>query len=120
MEKSQAIERLAAARRHLSLTAAHLEAPSPQALEETASRLESVVRELASPAAWLAADARSPQALDSARLLRAELLRSRRLLEAAVAYFAHWTRRRGAITGGYTREGQPAPVHRPGRLSLEA
>jgi hypothetical protein len=48
--------------------------------------------------------------------LRSDLRHAGRLLESAAGFYRGWERILGAMSGGYTADGEPAPVARTGRL----
>jgi hypothetical protein len=84
--------------------------PSPEALDECASRCQQAAEELAACLPHLhSADGR-PKALAAAQRLQAAIRSSRRLLENAGAYHDGWRAILGAMSGGYTHRGEPAPV----------
>jgi len=57
-------------------------------------------------------------ALEQARQLRAAVRRAGHLLETAANFRRNWTRLLGAMSGGYTGQGSPAPVSRTSRVSV--
>ena len=96
--------------------------PKPEALESSAALLEHARRGLR-------------RAVDSFNLsnpparagMRAELEELRKglrgqslLLEHAAGFYDGWVRLRNSMTGGYTAEGEPAPVEPGKRLLIEA
>jgi hypothetical protein len=96
--------------------------PKPEALEGSAAVLEQARRGL-------------QRAVDSFNLsnppakagMRAELEELRKglrghdlLLEHAAAFYDGWVRLRNSLTGGYTAQGEPAPVEPGRRLLIEA
>ncbi len=51
--------------------------------------------------------------------LRAELRHAGRLLESAADFYRGWERILGAMSGGYTADGEPAPVARGGTFHCQ-
>jgi hypothetical protein len=85
------------------------ETPGAESLERSAEALGGAVAVLqAGPPVTTARDLAE---------WRRTLYRLRRLLDAAAQYHDGWTRRLGALTGGYTAAGTAAPVN-PGRRWL--
>jgi len=56
--------------------------------------------------------------LEQARQLRAAVRRASHLLETAATFRRNWTRMLGAMAGGYTGQGCPAPISRASRVSV--
>ena len=56
--------------------------------------------------------------LDEAQRLQFAVRHAARLLESALNYHVRWNQILGAMTGGYTEHGDPAPVPRQGRVCL--
>jgi len=54
--------------------------------------------------------------LEKAYQLRAQVRRAGRLIESAALFYGGWNRILGAMSGGYTASGEPAPVQHPGKL----
>jgi hypothetical protein len=52
--------------------------------------------------------------------VRRSFLHAGKLLENAAQFHQSWIGIRGAMTGGYTSRGEPAPVRHCGRVFLEA
>ena len=116
MAPAHAAERLVAARSEVKRACDLLVAPSPQALDTCQTALQRAVVELTnlpSHGAELLADA---GARSAAHGLRAEVLRAARLLGSLSSFYQGWERILGALSAGYTANGDPAPVARPGRL----
>jgi len=96
--------------------------PKPEALDRSAALLVEARRDL-------------QRAVDSFNLsnsparagIRAELEEVRKglrghglLLERAAGFYDGWVRLRNSLTGGYTAQGEPAPVEPGRRLLIEA
>ena len=115
---AEVIERLAALRLELNRAADLLVSPTPDGLDQTARLLETAALELAAVRRDLSPGAGLPATREAARGLWAAAHRASRLLEAAADFFGNWNRHVGAITGGYTPGGEPAPVVRSGHVLL--
>ena len=116
---ASANERLAAARAAVDDACQLLLSPTAEQMDRCARLLESAVAELrafrtsinaSSPRAELPAEARS---------LQRSIGCAKRLLESAGAFYANWIRCLAALCGGYTNQGQPAPLERGGRLLVK-
>jgi hypothetical protein len=103
---------LAAVRADVNRACALLVAASPDALDACAAALTAATTRLR--------DGVAPAAKEQATGLRRDIRRARTLLEAAAAFYGNWSRRLGALTGGYRCDGQPAEVERRRSWSLEA
>jgi hypothetical protein len=84
--------------------------PSVDALDECALRCQLAAAELAGCLPHLHSAHGRPQALAAAQRLQAAIRSARRLLENAEAYHDGWRAILGAMSGGYTPQGGPAPV----------
>jgi hypothetical protein len=113
-------EQLAATRAQLDAACDLLIAPTPQALDRCSMILEAAGREAAERASSLAEIRGNNDAIAEARRLRRSVQRARSLLENAARFHIGWLAIRGALTGGYTDRGEPAPVRHAGRICLEA
>jgi len=112
-------EQLAAARKELERVCDLLLAPSPEALDQCASLLQSAVAQVTASKAAIATPApRQPGATAEGRRLHAAVRRARRLLEAANEYHQNWARRIGILSAGYDGRGEPAAVERGRRLII--
>jgi hypothetical protein len=96
--------------------------PRPEALDRSAALLEQARRGLE-----VAADSfnlPNPPARAGIRAeleeLRHGLRRQGLLLEHAAGFYGGWVRFRNSLTGGYTAQGEPAPVEPGGRLLIVA
>ena len=107
-------------RSQLDCVCALLAAPSPEALDRCSALLEDACRRLADFEPRLRQNSGDPTALEEARRLRASALRAGRLLEGAGSFHNNWMRLRGAITGGYTGQGEPSQINHASRISLRA
>ncbi|MGC8791968.1 MAG: hypothetical protein ACP5U2_01085 [Bryobacteraceae bacterium] len=88
-------------------------APGAEACEAAATELEEVERALR------AAPKGGAGARLAAESLRERLRRVSRLLENAGELWRGWGRLLGALAGGYTASGEPAPLEPPASLNLE-
>ena len=113
------VEQLAAVRLELDRAGELLIAPSPEALDRCSSVLEATGRQLREWQPRLSEEAGNPEALAEAWRLRRSFRRTERLLHSAGDFHANWIRLRGAMTGGYTPEGEAAPVLHGHRISLQ-
>jgi len=89
MPLATVVEQLAAARLDLDRAGELLLSPSPEALDRCSSVLEAAGR------------------------------RTEHLLQGAGDFYCNWISLRGAMTGGYTSAGDPAPVLHGHRISLQ-
>jgi hypothetical protein len=116
MSAAQDAERLALARLEVTRACNLLIAPTPDALnicQDALQRAVAVLTEMGSPRAEFRADpATEPQVL----ALRADVLRAGWLLQNLDNFYRGWERILGTMSGGYTANGDPAPVSRLGRL----
>lgn len=96
--------------------------PKPEALERSAALLEQARRGLRT--AVDSFNVSGPPAGAGMRAGMEELRKGLRgqslLLEHAAGFYDGWVRLRNSMTGGYTAEGQPAPVEPGKRLLIEA
>lgn len=114
------VERLAATRAELDAASEQLLAPTPDAVDRCSALLRSAscrLTEFRADAAGAQGDA---GALEEAWRVRRSFMRTAKLLEHAAQFHDSWASIRGAMTGGYTNRGEPAPLRHPGRLCLEA
>jgi hypothetical protein len=84
--------------------------PSPEVLDECAFRCQQAAAELASCLPHLHSARGRPKALAAAQRLQAAIRSARLLLENAAAFHDGWRAILGAMSGGYTCQGEPAPV----------
>jgi hypothetical protein len=113
-------EQFAAARAQLDAACSLLLAPTPAAVDQSAALLESAGRRLLDCRDGLSEQHGDAEVLVQAWSVRRSFQRAARLLENAARFHDNWIGVRGAMTGGYTSRGEPAPVRHPGRLCLEA
>lgn len=110
---------LADARQELERACDLLLSPSPAALDQCASLLETAVTKVAAcQAAITDLQETEPGASAEGRRLQAAVRRARRLLESAAEYHQNWTRRIGAMSAGYDGRGEPVAVTQGRRLIL--
>ncbi len=113
------VERLMAARQQLDFAGSLLARPSPEALESCSSVLEAAGRQLAEWQPTFSRQAGNAAALEEAWQLRRSFVRMSRLLKGAGNFHLNWLRLRGAMTGGYTKTGESAPIMHGNRVSLK-
>jgi hypothetical protein len=96
--------------------------PTPEALDRSAALLEQARRGLRTAADSFNLSDPPARAGIRAELeeVRKGLLRQGLLLEHAAGFYAGWVRFRNSLTGGYTAQGEPAPVEPGRRLLIEA
>ncbi len=92
--------------------------PSPEALDECAARCQRAASELAASLPGIQSARGKPEVMAAARRLSEAVRSARRLLENAAAYHNRWQALLGAMSGGYLRNGEPAPVVRCERFIL--
>jgi hypothetical protein len=109
-------ERLVAARSEVNRACNLLIAPTPEALHSCQDALERAVSELTEFRSGCRQVPAGSGARSMACALRDEILRASRLLQSLAVFYRGWERILGAMSGGYTSAGDPAPVARVGRL----
>jgi hypothetical protein len=114
------IEQFADTRAQLDEACALLISPTPEVLDRCAVLLESAGRRMAECQPQLAELRGDPAAIEGAWRVRRSFLKAGKLLANAARFHSDWTSIRGALTGGYTDRGEPAPVRHAGRIWLEA
>ena len=119
MPGATVVEQLAAARLDLDRAGELLLSPSPEALDRCSSVLEATGRRLTEWRPRLVERTGDPEALAEAWRLRRSFRRTERLLQGAGDFHCNWISLRGAMTGGYTSDGDPAPVLHGHRISLQ-
>lgn len=118
MPTAAPVEQLMSARRQLDFACDLLVKPSPQALDSCSSLLEETGRQLAACQPTFSEQVGNAAALEEAWRLRRSYLRTARLLRGAADFHLNWQRLRGAMTGGYTANGESAPLLHGNRISL--
>jgi len=118
MTPANVVEGLSAARFQVERVCGLLVASSPEYLDGCPGLLERACSVIAEFRPWLCGVRSDPEALAEAYRLQFAVRHAARLLESAREYHAKWNRILGAMTGGYTPRGDPAPVIRPGRVCL--
>ena len=118
---ASASERLAAARAAVERASQFLLSPTPEQMDGCARQLETAISEITEfhntvTLTEPGSGAPRQDAIGQARLLKRSIVRAARLLESAALYHANWIRCLGALSGGYTPQGQPAAVERHVRL----
>jgi hypothetical protein len=108
--------RLAAARAEVGRACDLLIAATPEALDHCRDKLERAVSELAGFRSQCRELPASPEDWSMACALRTEVLRASRLIQNLAGFYHGWERILGTMSGGYTANGDPAPVARIGRL----
>lgn len=113
------VEQVVSARQQVDFANVLLMKPSPENVEQCSSILEEAGRQLAqwqSDCSLLRGDA---AALAEAWHLRRSVQRASRLMQGAADFHTNWLNMRGAMTGGYTMNGEPAPLLHGQRICLE-
>ena len=119
MSAAALVEQLVAARQQLDYAGGVLVKPTPEALERCSTVLETAGRQLAEWQPEFSRQSGDAAALEEAWLLRRSFQRTSRLLQGAADFHFNWLRERGAMTGGYTKSGEPAPLLHGSRICLE-
>ena len=114
------IEQLAATRVQLESACELLLSPSAEAVDRCSVLLETAGRRMAEFRSGLSVAQGDPDAIEEAWRVRRTFLRAGKLLESAARFHDNWVAIRGAMTGGYTNRGEPAPLRHAGRVCLEA
>ena len=114
-----AIEQLNATRLELDRVCGLLTTPSPPSMDACTALLQAAASRLADCRPRWALQAGDPAALEEAWRLRRSFTRAGRLLQHAAEFHTGWERIRGAMAGGYTAGGEPAPVVHGSRICLE-
>jgi hypothetical protein len=94
--------------------------PTPDALDRCSVLLESASHQMAACQSRIADARGDAAAIEAAWQVRRSFVRAGKLLENAARFHGDWLAVRGAMTGGYTNRGEPAPVRHTGRICLEA
>jgi hypothetical protein len=118
MPTAALVEQLMAARQQLDFACGLLAKPSPEALDSCSSVLEAAGRQLTEWQPALSQEAGNAAALEEAWRLRRSFVRTSRLLQGAGDFHLGWLQHRGALTGGYTETGVPAPLMHGSRISV--
>jgi hypothetical protein len=116
MEAAHGAERLATAQSEVRRACRLLTAPTPEALDNCQEALASAVNALREFRCFSQEVPPGPATRPLALTLKAEVLRAGRLLESLATFYKGWERILGSMSGGYTSNGAPAAVTRPGRL----
>jgi len=120
MSSAAVVEQFAATRAQLDSACDLLISPTPEVLDRCSILLESASREMAECQSRIAEVRGDPAAIEEAWRVRRSFLRAGKLLANAARFHANWMSIRGALTGGYTDRGEPAPVRHAGRICIEA
>jgi|NGEPerStandDraft_6_1074524.scaffolds.fasta_scaffold10512_2 hypothetical protein len=118
MPTAPLVEQLMSARQQLDFACHLLVKPSPQAMDCCSSVLEAAGRRLAECQPAFSQQAGNAAALQEAWRLRRTYVRTARLLQGAADFHFNWLQLRGAMTGGYTGNGESAPLMHSSRISL--
>lgn len=118
MTPANVAEGLAAARSEVERVCGLLVNSSPEYLEGCPGLLQRACSVLAEFRPALSAAQGNRAVLEEARRLQFAVRHAARLLEGALHYHVQWNQILGAMTGGYTERGDPAPVLRSGRICL--
>ena len=109
-------ERLVAAKSEVTRACDLLIDPTPEALNNCQDALERAISQLADFRSQCRDRPAGSGARSVACTLRTEVRRAARLLQSLARFYSGWERILGAMSGGYTASGDPAPVARTGRL----
>ncbi len=120
MSTAAVTEQLAATRVQLDAACNLLLSPTAESVDRCSLLLESAGSQMASFREQMASAQGDAGAIEEAWKVRRSFLRAAKLLENAAKFHDDWASLRGAITGGYTSSGEPAPVRHIGRLFVEA
>jgi hypothetical protein len=118
MPSAPLVEQLMSARQQLDFACGLLVKPSPEALDCCCSVLEAAGRRLAECQPAFSQQAGNATALEEAWRLRRSFVRTARLFRGAADFHFNWLQLRGAMTGGYTGNGESAPLMHGNRISL--
>jgi hypothetical protein len=118
---SKTKERLSEARSQLIEASRLLISPVPESLDRCAQLLETAITSVAACYADLTAKrdalpAPDLAAIEEARQLQHAIGLVKLLLDTALNFHFHWSRRLGVMTGGYTADGEPAAVEHGNRV----
>jgi hypothetical protein len=96
-----------------------LKGPDEASLAASSRALERAVLDLHDCRSGIRAGVRDAGVLAQLRKLRTELRQAGRLLESAADFYWGWEHMLGTVSAGYTAEGEPEPVVRPGKLHCQ-
>jgi hypothetical protein len=113
------IEQLIATRLELDRACGLLTTPSPPSMDACTAVLQAAAAQLAECRPEWALQAGNAAALEEAWRLRRSFTRARSLLQHAADFHINWVRIRGAMAGGYTARGEPAPVVHGSRICVQ-
>lgn len=113
------VEQVISARQLVDFAGGLLLKPSPEALEQCSAILEEAGRQLAEWQPAFSLQRGDAATLAEAWHLKQSVQRTSRLLQGAAEFHSNWLQTRGAITGGYTKTGESAPLLHRGRICLE-
>ena len=118
-EQATLAARLKAARLEVDRACELLVLASPESMDRSARVLEAAAKRCRpSELRALLPAADRAAALEQTRQLRAAVRRAGHLLETAAKFRRNWTRMLGAMSGGYTGQGAPAPISQASRVSV--
>jgi|SRR5258708_2081479 hypothetical protein len=112
------VEQLIATRLQLDRACGLLSTPLPASMDACTSVLQAAAAQLSECQPAWAVQAGNAAALEEAWRLRRSFTRAQRLLQHAAEFHTNWGRIRGAMAGGYTAQGEPAPVEHGSRICL--
>ncbi len=118
MTAANVAEGLAAARAEVERVCGLLVSASPEFLDGCPGLLQRACSVIGEFRPWMSEARGDGAAFEEAHRLQSAVRQAARLLESALDYHARWNRILGAMTGGYTERGDPAPVIRQGRVYL--
>jgi len=118
MSAPAVLEELTCARQQLDTASALLLRPSPEALDRSSALLEATGCRLRELQPLLSQQTGNAVVLEEARRLRRSFQRTARLLGSAADFHCRWLQVRGALSGGYTKSGESAPLVHRNRICL--
>jgi len=116
MAAAPGAERLSMARSDVRRACDLLIAPTPQALTSCHEALRQAAIAVSEFRSHQTKPPFDPATLPTAQGLHADIRRARQLLQNLANFYRGWERILGAMSGGYTANGDPAPVTRQGRV----
>jgi hypothetical protein len=118
MPGTDLVEKLRAARAEVEQACTLLLSPSPDTLGRCMGVFERACHAIGESRRELPGMRGDPVALAEAHRLRFAVRHAGKLLETAQEFHTRWNHILGAMTGGYTQSGDPAPVIRRGQVCL--
>jgi hypothetical protein len=120
MSAAAVTRQFATTRAQLETACDLLRSPDPEVIDRCSLLLESASRQMADCRSQMGEAQGDPAAIEEAWRVRRSFVRVAKLLEGAARFHTNWVALRGTLTGGYTQQGEPAPVRHAGRICVEA